>query len=70
MSYYVFWDSPTLVTEFYSRMVDNFVDNVISATNLVNTLVIVNMESIQRLTDYTEGTGGLELKMQRQLAGQ
>ncbi|MGA8563792.1 MAG: hypothetical protein WB587_03485 [Nitrososphaeraceae archaeon] len=35
-------------------MVDNFVDNVISATNLVNTLVIVNMESIQRLTDCTE----------------
>ena len=30
MSYYVLWDSPTLVTEFYSRMVDNFVDNVIS----------------------------------------
>ena len=54
MSYYVLWDSPTLVTEFYSRMVDNFVDNVISATNLVNTLVIVNMESILKLTDCTE----------------
>ena len=45
------WMSPTLVTEYYSRMVDNFIDNVISATNLANNLVMVNMESIQRLTD-------------------
>ena len=42
---------PKLVTEYYSRMVDNFVDNVISATNLVNNLVVFNMESIQRLAD-------------------
>src|SRR6476659_519645 len=27
MSYLVPWMSPTLVTEYYSRMVDNFVDN-------------------------------------------
>ena len=39
------------MTEYYSRMVDNFVDNVVSATNLANNLVMVNMESIQRLTD-------------------
>jgi hypothetical protein len=32
-------------------MVDNFVDNVVSATNLANNLIMVNMESIQRLTD-------------------
>ena len=32
-------------------MVDNFVDNAVSATNLANNLVMVNMESIQRLTD-------------------
>src|SRR6478736_6079696 len=51
MSYTVPWMSPTLVTEYYSRMVDNFVDNVVSATNLANNLVMVNMESIQRLTD-------------------
>jgi len=51
LSYSVPWMSPTLVTEYYSRMVDNFVDNVVSATNLVNNLVMVNMESIQRLTD-------------------
>ena len=51
LSYSVPWMSPTLVTEYYSRMVDNFVDNVVSATNLINNLVMVNMESIQRLTD-------------------
>ena len=52
LSYSVPWMSPTLVmTEYYSRMVDNFVDNVVSVTNLANNLVMVNMESIQRLTD-------------------
>ena len=51
MSYCMPWMSPTLVTEYYSRMVDNFVDNVVSATNLANNLIMVNMEGIQRLTD-------------------
>ena len=51
LSYAMPWMSPTLVTEYYSRMVDNFVDNAVSATNLANNLVMVNMESIQRLTD-------------------
>ena len=51
LSYSVPWMSPTLVTEYYSRIVDNFVDNVVSITNLANNLVMVNMESIQRLTD-------------------
>ncbi|MFI5405365.1 MAG: hypothetical protein ACHQ1D_02500 [Nitrososphaerales archaeon] len=51
LSYSVPWMSPTLVTEYYSRMVDNFVDNVVSATTLANNLVMVNMESIQRITD-------------------
>ena len=38
MSYYVPWAYPKLVTEYYSRMVDGYVDNVISEpTNLVNT---------------------------------
>ena len=54
LSYSVPWMSPTLVTEYYSRMVDNFVDNVISATNLANNFAIVNMESIQRLADSTK----------------
>src|SRR6476659_6572645 len=51
LAYAMPWMSPTLVTEYYSRMVDNFVDNTVSATNLTNNLLMVNMESIQRLTD-------------------
>ena len=51
MSYFVPWMSPMIVTEYYSRMVDNFVDNVVSATNLANNLVMVSMEGIQHLTD-------------------
>src|SRR6476659_475924 len=51
LSYSVAWMSPTLVIEYYSRMVDNFVDNVVSATNLANNLVMVNMESFQRIND-------------------
>ena len=54
MSYYVPWAYPKLVTEYYSKMVDSYVDNVISATNLVNSLVVFNMESIQRLADSTK----------------
>ena len=33
MSYYVPWAYPKLATDYYSKLVDNFVDNVISATN-------------------------------------
>lgn len=51
MTYCVPWMSPMIVTEYYSRMVDNFVDNAISATNLANNLVMVSMEGIQHLTD-------------------
>ena len=54
MSYYVPWAYRKLVTEYYSRMVDSFVDNVISTTNLVNSLVVFNMENIQRLADTTK----------------
>jgi len=43
MSYYVPWAYPKIVTEYYSRMVDSYVDNVISTTNLVNSLVVFNM---------------------------
>src|SRR6476659_9217092 len=51
LAYAMPWMSPTLVTEYYSRMVDNFVDNTVSATNLTNNLLMINTESIQRLTD-------------------
>lgn len=40
-----------IVTGHYSRMVDNFVDNAVSATNLANNLVMVSMEGTQHLTD-------------------
>ena len=51
VSYFVPWMSPRIVAEYYSRMVDNFVDNTVSATNLANNLAMVNMETIQQLTD-------------------
>ena len=51
MSFFMPWMSPRIVTEYYSRLVDNFVDNTVSATNLANNLAMVNMETIQQLTD-------------------
>ena len=51
VSYFMPWMSPRIVTEYYSRVVDNFVDTAISATNLTNNLAMVNMETIQQLTD-------------------
>ena len=51
VSYFMPWMSPRIVTEYYSRVVDNFVDNTVSATNLANNLAMVNMETIQQLTD-------------------
>lgn len=50
LSYFMPWMSPRLVTEFYSKIVDNLVDNAVSATNLANDLTMVNLESIQNLT--------------------
>ena len=54
VSYFVPWMSPRIVAEYYSRMVDNFVDNTVSATNLANNLAMVNIETIQQLTDSTK----------------
>ena len=51
VSYFMPWMSPRIVTGYYSRVVDNFVDTAISATNLTNNLAMVNMETIQQLTD-------------------
>jgi hypothetical protein len=51
VSYFMPWMSPRIVTEYYSRVIDNFVDTAISATNLANNLAMVNMETIQQLTD-------------------
>jgi hypothetical protein len=51
LSFWMPWMSPTVVTEYYSRIVDNFVDNAVSAANLMNNLATVNLESVQRLAD-------------------
>lgn len=51
MSFYAPWLSPRVMTEYYTRMVDNFVDNTVAATNLANNLAVVNMESIQQMSD-------------------
>jgi len=50
MAYFMPWMSPRLVTEFYGRIVDNFVDNAVSTTNLANDLTMVNLENVQNLT--------------------
>lgn len=54
MSFYAPWLSPRVMTEYYTRMVDNFVDNALAATNLANNLAVVNMESIQQMSTNRE----------------
>lgn len=49
LSYFMPWMSPRLVTDYYSRIVDNFVDNAVSATNLANDMAMINMENVQNL---------------------
>jgi len=39
------WLSPTRIMELYSRMLSNFLDNVIVATRVVNNTVLSNIES-------------------------
>ena len=51
LSYFVPWMSPKIVTEYYGKMVDSFVDNAVAATNLANNLAMVNMETIQAVAD-------------------
>jgi hypothetical protein len=65
VSYFLPWMSPRIVAEYYSRMVDNFVDNSISATNLANNLAMVNMETIQQLTDSSREFWRMEVENAR-----
>lgn len=55
---YAWWISPRRMTEIYSKMVSNFVDNVITATRLVNKTVFANMDafktSMQQAKDNTK----------------
>ncbi len=53
ISYYAPWMSPRIMTEYFTRMVDNFVDNTIASTTLANDLAVVNTESIQHMSDST-----------------
>jgi hypothetical protein len=41
------WLSPTRMMELYSRMVSNFLDNVMISTRLVNNTVLANIESLK-----------------------
>jgi hypothetical protein len=43
--------SPKIVTEYYGKVIDSFVDNAVAATNLANNLAMVNMETIQAVAD-------------------
>jgi hypothetical protein len=63
VSYFMPWMSPRIVTEYYSRVIDNFVDTAISATNRANNLAMVNMETIQQLTDGSRRFGEQGLRM-------
>ena len=40
--YWTPWMSPSIMSEGYIRMVDNFVDNALASTNLANNLVLAN----------------------------
>jgi hypothetical protein len=51
MSYFMPWTSTRSMTEYYTKLVDNFVANTVAATNLANTLAVVNMESIRQTSD-------------------
>ena len=51
ISWFTPWWSTRTMTEYYTKSVDNFVDNTVAATNLANTLAVVNMESIQQIAD-------------------
>src|ERR671939_2240257 len=41
------WLSPTRIIELYSKIISNFLDNVMIATRLVNNTVLANMEAFK-----------------------
>ena len=51
--YWTPWMSPSIMSEVYIQMVDNFVDNALASTSLANNLVSANMDSIQQIADNT-----------------
>lgn len=51
ISWFTPWWPTRTITEYYTKLVDNFVENTVAATNLANTLAVVNMESLQQISD-------------------
>lgn len=54
--FYAFCPSPRKVSEIYTRVVSNFVDNLITITKGVNNVIFANLESskilLQHRTEY------------------
>ena len=51
VSYFFPWFSPGIMAEYNTKFVDNFVQNGLAATNLMNNLAMINFESIQSTLD-------------------
>jgi hypothetical protein len=51
VSYFFPWFSPATMAEYNTKLVDNFVQNGLDATNLMNNLAMINFESIQSTLD-------------------
>jgi hypothetical protein len=51
VSYFFPWFSPAVMAENNTKLVDNFVQNGLAATNLMNNLAMINFESIQSTLD-------------------
>lgn len=45
------WITSKITSEYFNKMVNNFVDHTVAVTNLTNNIALVNIESIQQLTD-------------------
>ena len=50
--FYAFCPSPRKVSEIYTRVVSNFVDNLITVTKLVNNAIFANFESSKILLQH------------------
>jgi ABC-type transporter lipoprotein component MlaA len=50
--FYAFCLSPRKVSEIYTRVVSNFVDNLITITKLVNNAIFANFESSKILLQH------------------
>lgn len=51
ISYQVPWLSPTMIAGYYAKMIHDFADSSVAATDLVNKLTVLNIDSIQSMSD-------------------